>query len=171
MITYKEMNEDELNRITEIDISEHGTLIYYFKDGTLAPTSEEWYRPQWTTESWREGAWTTLLDRGSIKIWGAFDLERLVGLAVYRPNLTKTTAQLLALFVSNNFRRKGIASDLLQYICRQTKEDGYQYLYVSATPSASAVGFYMAHGFQPAENIHPELYELEPEDIHMVKTL
>ncbi len=98
-------------------------------------------------------------------------MEKLVGLAVYRPNLTKTTAQLLALFVSKDYRRKGIASELLEFVGHQTKDEGFQCLYVSATPSESAVGFYLAHGFKPTKDIHPELYELEPEDIHMVKVL
>ena len=44
-------------------------------------------------------------------------------------------------------------------------------LYVSAVPSESAVGFYLKQGFEPTEDVHPDLYELEPEDIHMILNL
>jgi hypothetical protein len=44
-------------------------------------------------------------------------------------------------------------------------------LYVSATPSESAVGFYTGQGFRPTEEVNEELFELEPEDIHMIKPL
>jgi hypothetical protein len=44
-------------------------------------------------------------------------------------------------------------------------------MYVSATPSESAVGFYLRHGFTPVADPLPELFELEPEDIHMARRL
>jgi hypothetical protein len=44
-------------------------------------------------------------------------------------------------------------------------------LCVSATPSESAVGLYLRMGFEPVDKPVPELYELEPEDIHLVKNL
>jgi hypothetical protein len=42
-------------------------------------------------------------------------------------------------------------------------------MYVSAVPSESAVGFYQSQGFEPTDTPIPTLFELEPEDIHMVK--
>jgi len=30
------------------------------------------------------------------------------------------------------------------------------------------VGFYLRQGFVPTEHPHPELFALEPEDIHMI---
>ena len=44
-------------------------------------------------------------------------------------------------------------------------------MYVSATPSGSAVGSYLKHGFEPTPYPHPELFALEPEDIHMIREL
>jgi hypothetical protein len=41
-------------------------------------------------------------------------------------------------------------------------------VYVSATPSESAVGFYTSMGFTPTPDPIPELFALEPEDIHMI---
>jgi hypothetical protein len=42
---------------------------------------------------------------------------------------------------------------------------------VSATPSENTVRFYLGRGFQPMIDPLAELFELEPEDVHMRKTL
>lgn len=44
-------------------------------------------------------------------------------------------------------------------------------LYVSATPSESAVGFYRSMGFAPTTEPDPRLFALEPKDIHMIMAL
>jgi len=41
-------------------------------------------------------------------------------------------------------------------------------MYVSATPTGSAVGFYLSRGCELADPPHAELFALEPEDIHLV---
>jgi hypothetical protein len=42
---------------------------------------------------------------------------------------------------------------------------------VSATPSGNTVRFYLGRGFQPVAEPLAELFELEPEDVHMRKVL
>ena len=44
-------------------------------------------------------------------------------------------------------------------------------MYVSATPSESAVGFYRSLGFEQVTAVNPQLFALEPEDIHMILPL
>ena len=51
------------------------------------------------------------------------------------------------------------------------RDGGARTLYVSATPSESAVGCYRRLGFEPTADPIPELLELEPEDVHMVLAL
>ena len=53
--------------------------------------------------------------------------------------------------------------------CRD--EAGDTSMVVSATPSANTVRFYLGRGFEPMAEALPELYELEPEDVHMEKRL
>jgi GNAT superfamily N-acetyltransferase len=172
VIDYREISLEELrNRIQEIDVSEHGTVVYYWIDGALKAIPEEWERPPRTQSSWSQGSWTGVLSLKGVKAWGAFEAEQLVGIVVYRPHLVEQMAQLAALFVSKSHRRLGIASRLAAEVDRQAKMDGHTRLYVSATPSESAVNFYRSQGFTPTLDAHPELYELEPEDIHMVKVL
>ena len=42
---------------------------------------------------------------------------------------------------------------------------------VTATPTGNTVRFYLGRGFQPMAEPFPELFELEPEDVHMRKVL
>jgi N-acetylglutamate synthase-like GNAT family acetyltransferase len=110
-----------------------------------------------------------LTDDGTLL--GAFAGERLVGLAAFRPRLTETMGQLAFLHVSNGHRRRGIATRLVAEIVQMAKQSGAQELYVSATPSQSAVGFYLSRGFRPTRDPHPQLLEEEPDDIHMTMRL
>ena len=174
MIAYQEISLNELRqRIVKIDVSEHGSVVYYWIDNEVKPLPEEWERPRKTADSWQSDSWNTVLALPGVKVWGAFDSEnqRLVGIIVYRPQLTEDMAQLAALFTDKDYRRKGIAARLTQELLCRAKADGYSKLYVSATPSKSAVNFYLSQTFIPTQQPHPELYRLEPEDIHMVKTL
>jgi ribosomal protein S18 acetylase RimI-like enzyme len=76
--------------------------------------------------------------------------------------------QLGLLHVSNGYRRRGIASRLLEEVLVLARCDGATHLYVSATPSGSAVGFYLSKGFTPTSTPDPELLALEPDDVHMI---
>ncbi len=49
----------------------------------------------------------------------------------------------------------------------KAKELGAKKLYISATPSKNTVNFYMHLGCNLASEINPELYQLEPDDIHL----
>ena len=60
---------------------------------------------------------------------------------------------------------------MTQLLIQQAIADGHKRLYVSATESKSAVGFYLSQGFVPTQDAHPDLYALEPDDIHMIKIL
>lgn len=175
MIEIRRLKKSEISKIAEIDRSEHVTLGYVYKDGKLEPEEVNWHVPRWP----REGSWgveariermTRILEEGGVMI-GAFDSDLLVGIAGLRYNLTEIMAQFTTMFVSRDYRRQGIATRLAAEILRLAKEGGAKELYVSATPSESAVGFYRSQGFRLAEMVNKELYALEPEDIHMIKTL
>ncbi len=58
----------------------------------------------------------------------------------------ESMAHLVALFVSKDDRRQGIASQLTQEIMRLAKAHGASQIYVLATPSESAIGFYLSQG-------------------------
>ena len=162
----------ELARVEEIDVSESGSFVYSIVDGRLTLKEESWQRPHRSAAHWQPyiEQWEGLLEREGAAI-GAFAGSRLVGIAVIRYHLTESMAQLDALFVDGAYRRRGIAKALVEEVSRLACAGGAQALYVSATPSESAVGFYTSQGFTLARLVNAELYEREPDDIHMVRAL
>lgn len=165
------MATDELTRVEEIDVSESGSTVYKVVEGKLTLTQEDWQRAS-RRSRWQPYVeeWGVLLERGGAAI-GAFADGRLVGIAVIRYSLTDSMAQLAALFVDHDHRKQGIATALVAEVIRLAQADGACELYVSATPSQSAVGFYTSQGFTLAPVVNQDLFEREPEDIHMVRAL
>ena len=68
-------------------------------------------------------------------------------------------------------RYYGACARLTEQMERLAREAGDATMVVSATPSANTVHFYLGQGFEPMAEPLPELYELEPEDVHMQKRL
>jgi ribosomal protein S18 acetylase RimI-like enzyme len=87
------------------------------------------------------------------------------------PHVRPGIAQLAFLHVSDGYRGRGVGSYLTAELERLAREQGDEMMVVSATPSENTVRFYLGRGFEPVADPLPELLELEPEDIHMRKTL
>lgn len=174
-IAIRRMAAAEIERIAEIDRSEHITVGYRVAGGALLAETVDWQVPPWfptgagSHSIARQIAdWRPFVEQGGVLL-GAFDGDRLAGIAILRYRLTALMAQLAVLHVSRAYRRQGIGERLVAEVERLARADGAQALYVSATPSESAVGFYRSQGFVLNDRPHPELYALEPEDIHMIK--
>jgi ribosomal protein S18 acetylase RimI-like enzyme len=171
------MPSAELARIAEIDRSEHVTALYAYRRGALEGRPADEKVPTWDATGAGEhsvgalvAAFGPILERGGTLI-GAFDGEALAGVAIYRPNLDEKLANLALLHVSRSQRRRGIATRLTEEVARLARADGARHLYVSATPTGSAVGFYRSQSFAPTDTPNAELFALEPEDIHMTSEL
>ena len=102
---------------------------------------------------------------------GAFDEERPAGLAVVDPAFEPPMAWLVFLHVSRPYRRRGAARALWATAVELAGAAGATSMYVSATPTGSAVGFYLRQGCRLADSPHPELFAHEPEDIHLIRAL
>ncbi|MBD3237107.1 MAG: GNAT family N-acetyltransferase [Candidatus Eisenbacteria bacterium] len=176
-VTVRRMPADQLARLAEIDRSEHVTRTYTAAGGVLRERRVDWRVPPWDPDPESPHSaqalvhqFAPLLEEGGVLL-GAFDAARIVGLGVLRPKLTEEMAQLALLHVSCSHRRQGVGTRLTEEILRLARWRGARRIYVSATPSLSAVGFYRRCGFVPTAEPHPELWALEPEDIHMVRPL
>jgi ribosomal protein S18 acetylase RimI-like enzyme len=177
VITIRHMAASELDRLGEIDRSEHVAREYSYRDGRLEARVADIAVPGWSPTGDHEhsvpsriAAWRPLLDEGGTLV-GAFDADAIAGVAIYRPHLTPRVANLAVLHVSRSHRRMGVASLLTDEVARLARADGARRLYVSATPSDSAVGFYRSYGFEPIDEPNEALFALEPEDIHMILEL
>jgi len=176
MITIRRMTRAEAQRITEIDRSEHITTLYQMNQGELVSRSVDFNDQGWNAGD-GEHSFGRIIEHAEHMLdaqgtmLGAFDGSRLAAVAVFRPRLTETLGELALLHASCAYRRQGLATRLLCEAERLAMESGATELYVSATPTGSAIGFYTRHGFRPTPEPHPELLALEPEDIHMTKSL
>jgi ribosomal protein S18 acetylase RimI-like enzyme len=168
MIAIRPLCEDEFDKLGELDVTEEGDVVYAWRDGRLIQVPKLWRRPPMSREkreklvaAWRAG------QRAGWVVLGALDGDQSAGIAALVPRLTDTMAQLHYLHVSRQYRRRGVARRLVAEVVHLAREGGARELYVSATPSVSAVGFYQSFGFVPVAEPHPEIFALEPEDIHM----
>lgn len=171
----KKLDKSEVVRIREIDRTEKVTSLYRSAGGKLMKEKKEVLVPPWTPEQVDAHiAWQSReLDRGGTLL-GAFEGEQLVGIAVLgnRPvGSDSKTAQLVFLHVTSQYRRKGVGSALYEELRKRAKMSGKKRLYISATPSESAVGFYLSKGAVPIEKPDPGLFAKEPDDVHLVVDL
>jgi N-acetylglutamate synthase-like GNAT family acetyltransferase len=106
------------------------------------------------------------LDAGGMAV-GAFVDGGLVGVGAVIPHVRPGIAQLAYLHVSAPHRGSGIGNGLSDRLEQLARAAGASEMVVSATPSGGTVRFYASRGFQPTAEPLPELFELEPEDVHM----
>ena len=176
-LSYRKMTEAELPGLADIDRSETVRVGFELRDGNLVQTSVHWDIPDF----FRQGAGDHTLAQqvafcrrplaaGATMI-GAFDGETLVGVGLLTPEIRPGLAQLVYLYVSSPHRREGVASSITRRLLKLAWGLGAESVYVSATPSQSAVEFYRSFGFVPTAQPLPELYAQEPADIHMVLQL
>jgi GNAT superfamily N-acetyltransferase len=176
-IQYRWLNLSDLDKIAQIDRSEHITLAYDLEGSQLTTKAVEWHVPTWLSGGDGDHSVNHIIDfcsehlgRGGI-MKGAESGDLLIGVGILQPDIRPTMDQLAFLHVSREYRRQGIASEIARDLCRLARERGVKSVYVSATPSESAVSFCRNHGFEPITDPIPELYALEPEDIHMILDL
>lgn len=174
-IKYRWLEPDEVTKIREIDRSEQIRTGYAYAAGKLQEMVVNWDSPSWITEGDNEHSVAGQirfcrehLARNG-RMYGAFSGEKLVGIGLIQHDIKVGMAQLAYLHVSQGYRQQGIASQIAAVLIEEAHRAGARQIYVSATPSGSAIGFYLSQGFYPTNTPIPALFELEPEDIHMVK--
>jgi predicted N-acetyltransferase YhbS len=162
----------ELGRIAEIDRSEHIAAQYRSRGGVLELIDVDLHASRWSERAVQEhvDAWRTVLERGGV-LFGAFDGDRLVGVAVYDRAFPEEPARLAFLHVTQSHRRSGIGRALTAAVVRSARAEGASRLYVSATPTRATVDFYLREGFTPLATPNEALLALEPEDIHLALLL
>lgn len=175
-LEYRDLGLGDLAKIRDLDRSEHVTLGYRLVEGELQAEAVDWHVPRWRFED--EGTHTVARQvrfcqrhmLAGARAVGAIDEGRLIGIGLMTPGIRPDLAQLAYLHVSAAYRRAGVGARLFEDLISFAIASGARQVYVSAVPTESAVGFYRSRGFRLATPL-PELYELEPEDIHMVMDL
>ncbi|MHB1295014.1 MAG: GNAT family N-acetyltransferase [Anaerolineae bacterium] len=172
----------ELPRLAEIDRTEEVHALYRWVDGRLLHDAVQLSVPTWDEEGIRTriGRLERVVREGGVA-FGAFAEEqepggpdRLVAIAVLSGGFLpdkRGLLELVQLHVSNGYRRRGIASALMIEVLRTARARGAQGLYISASETDSAQGFYASLGARPTDRVDPERFAHEPTDIHMVLLL
>ncbi|MCY3411696.1 MAG: GNAT family N-acetyltransferase [Candidatus Heimdallarchaeota archaeon] len=167
---FRKLKRDEIVKVHEINRTETIDGIYYFREGRLELEDEDFDVPEWTVE--KKDSFVIdiqkLFDRGG-SVFGAFENDTLVGMSTIDNRFLGEEYDLMNLshlWVSDGYRKKGVASTLIDRVIEVAKSKGAKGLYVSATESKNTVHFYMNRGFNLTK---PDkiLYEKEPKDIHM----
>ena len=173
----RKLERDELSLVGEIDRTERIDLLFEQHGPELVARRGTWNAPAWDPDNQGEHSvdaqHQTLLryaDAGGIAL-GSFSNDRLVGIGVVVLHIRPAMAQLAYLHVSQRSRSAGIGSSLSLDLERIALRAGDTEIVVSATPSENTVRFYLGRGYLPMEQPLPELFELEPEDIHMAKRI
>lgn len=165
------MSRSEIAKFVEMDRTETIERIYHVRDGELSLEVEHWDVKDWgdAEKQQRIAGLQARHDSGDT-LFGAFDGTTLAGVSVLgqRP-LSSAVGRfdLAGLWVSHKYRGKGVGKRLVDLAIAQARELEARTLYVSATPSENTVRFYMSLGFRLADPVDPDLFQEEPEDIHM----
>lgn len=171
-MTIRELTADDLGRIGEIDRSEHITTTYLYEHGSLRAVPVEIDDPGWSEAyvAKEQKRLAAKLEHDGVFL-GAFKDERLVGVGLLGGRylgVNSNQLEVAFLYVSNGYRRRGIAKALMDELAERARQRGAEQLYISASETESAVGFYLGYGCKLADRVDPELYALEPRDIHLI---
>jgi GNAT superfamily N-acetyltransferase len=172
---YRIVSREEIVQLHELDRTEIIDRVYHVCDGKLCLKDEHWDVGEWSAEEKqrRIKELQAGYDAGDI-LFGAFDGPTLAGLSVLDRATTALVAgrfNLAGLWVSRPYRGRGVGRRLVELVMGKAREMGAKTLYVSATPSENTVRFYRSLGFRPADPIDPDLFRIEPDDIHMEMAL
>jgi len=170
-VNIRPLHRDEIPRIWQIDRREVIENIYSLREGKLILEPEHYDMQGWPPGEAEQ--YTPILldcyDRGGF-FWGAFENDTLVGVSILESKFIgsgQDTLQLKFLHVNRNLRGQGLGTRLFKIAVEKAKALGAKKLYISATPSENTVNYYMRLGCVLATEINPELFALEPEDIHL----
>jgi ribosomal protein S18 acetylase RimI-like enzyme len=174
----RRLRAEDVALVAAIDRSEHVDVEYHVIDGQLQQVPAVITDvPAWDTTG--SGPYTvaakvafcaSAVARGGILL-GAFDGEYTAGLAIVHPAFEPRLAWLAFLHVSRPYRRQGTAQALWNAAADIARAADAESMYVSATPTGSAVGFYLRQHCRLADPVHPDLFAAEPDDIHFVCAL
>ncbi len=173
MISIRQLEPGDLARLAELDRSEVIGRLYRVASGELQSRQVDLRAPRWSDEQIAEFVELLApeLEAGGI-LFGADENDRLVGVAVLgnRPlGPGDKLLQLVFLHVSRDYRRRGIATLLVNAAAGAARQRRARGLYISATPSESAVCFYRRRGAVLLDEPDPQLLAKEPEDIHLAE--
>lgn len=174
----RRLTADDVALVRAIDRAEHVDVQYAVVDGRLVEVPVSMADiPSWDADDPGEHGLEHQVHKVAVCVaegcilLGAFEDDAVLGIAAVDPSFEPTMAWLAWLHVSRPHRRCGVAAALWAASAALATTAGATSMYVSATPTGSAIGFYLSRGAELAVPPHPELLAMEPEDVHLVARL
>jgi GNAT superfamily N-acetyltransferase len=171
MVTYRELQINEIERIHEINRREEIYGHYKLHNGMLVAVEGIEYVNAFDHDELND----ILCRQRKIKeegglIIGAFDDEKIMGVASVenkRRGMRLEYCKMDILYVSYEYRGRGIGKNLVEMSKRTAQRFGASKLYISATPTKTTVDFYLKLGAILTTELDIALHQKEPEDIHL----
>ncbi len=180
MTTCRRLERAEIPLIWGIDRSEVATQAYRLEQGRLVLTPLVFDLKGWPAgmPEREQGKLERCFDRGGVLL-GMFEQElaavhdgpHLVGVAVVDSDPLGPRSdrrQLCFFYLDQAFRRRGLGRRLFHEAQEAARGMGASALYISAIPTQGTVDFYWRCGAVLTSTPDPRLFELEPDDIHLV---
>jgi len=171
----RELSREEVKKVWDIDRSEMIKGIYCLRDGNLVLEPQHYDMNGWPAGE-RELYNPILYDcfdrEGTF--YGVFEGSEIIGTAILDSKFigrAKDTLQLKFLHISRAYRKQGLGRSLFEKAVERARERGAKKLYISATPSENTINFYLGLGCVVAKEVDPNLFDLEPDDIHLEYTI
>lgn len=144
-IIYKKMTEKEIDRVIKLRIAQ--LTDEYTSEGKTVPENIN-------LDKALKDFYMRNLAAGTYVSWLAFDGDKIVGtsgmsFAEKPPYFTCTTGKLgilSSMYTDPDYRRKGIATELLDRVVKEAKDHGCGTIYITA--SDMGVKLYESYGFK-----------------------
>ena len=174
-IQYRSLEYSECERIREIDASQYIGRAWREVQGSLQLINIDYLDPDFP-EGFDHHLYRLqqIVKSNGIAIGAFHDTGRLIGFSAldlipFGENCRY--ALLDQLFISRDYRRKGIGKKLILRTAAQAKLCGVQKLYICAGSSEETIAFYRALGCVNAVEVNQELIDDDPRDIQLEYTV
>jgi len=170
-ITYRKLQADEWDRISEINPKQYIKNAWRLVDGKRQLVEIDYMENDWPDgyERYRDELKNIILTDGIA--YGAFDESgKMVGFASLKRECFGETAKhilLDSMFVSNKCRGLGVGKSLFKLCSEQGKAWEAEKIYICAGSAEDTVAFYKAIGCVEALEINKELYEQDMRDMQL----
>ncbi|MBI1818093.1 MAG: GNAT family N-acetyltransferase [Deltaproteobacteria bacterium] len=174
-IVYRDLQADEAQLLGTIDRSEVIEGIYRVTNGMLELNVTRQEFPSWNGAELaaRVARLQALIASGG-RVIAAWDERRLVGIGSLDVSGVGGDGAVMALdmlYVSAEYRARGIGRKLTEMVADLARSLGATTLYISATPTRGTVDAYLRMGATVLRVPDPELLAREPEDVHLALSL
>ncbi|MDQ8204534.1 GNAT family N-acetyltransferase [Pelagicoccus sp. SDUM812003] len=170
-LEFRKLGSDELKRVYDIDRYEV-VQTRYRRVGDQLKCFEEESEIASDPAFWdqRLPVWQRELEADAVA-FGAFDGDRMCGFALLKNGARKDLSQILALYVSIDYRMRGVAKSLFMEMESAAKGAKAKSLFVLSPPTGPSVGFYLSQGFAIPSDPKPFPKSKDPSEIAMIKAL